>query len=175
MGHIVPFAPRSLRGYPNATEALDPAETLLLLGVRGWVRDVRRAVNPMLRLEESMARVGIPAAAASLDMFMRVIARTARRPVELGCPHCPRLTTDEQRLLHAARLAQGRDSWLAEEALQQGLLSNVGAEFALGPLQGLGEMFLTVGLHLSPRPLVDLMDIDSAGITPWLPPLPIRH
>jgi len=175
MGRIMPFAPRVLRGYPHATEALDPAELVLLLGLRGWVGGLRRGTDPMPRLGESMAEAGAPGAAASLDMFMRIVARTARRPVELRCPSCPRLAQDEQHLLHAARLAQGREAWLAEEVLRDDLLSRTGAEFALGPLQGLAEFLLEAGLTLRPRSLVDLVDGNSESMTPWLPPPPVRH
>lgn len=175
MGRIMPFAPRILRGYPSATEALDPAESVLLLGLRGWVADLRKAEDPMPRLMESMAEAGVPPAAASLDLFMRVIGRTARRPVELGCPHCPRLAPDEQRLLHAARLAQGCEPGLAEDALRADLLSETGAAFALGPLQGLGEIFLEAGLRLRPRSLVELADTVPESVTYWLPLPSIRH
>jgi hypothetical protein len=44
-------------------------------------------------------------------------------------------------LLNAARLVQTGQSKMAERALRTALLSAQGAEFALGPLQGLGELF----------------------------------
>jgi hypothetical protein len=169
MGRIMPFAPRILRGYPATTDALDEPELLLLLGLRCWVSDLRAAVDPLPRLHEAMAAVGAPDAAASLDMLMRVVARTARRPLGIGCPHCPRLAPDEQRLLHAARLAQGREAWLAEEALRTGLLSDVGAEFALGPLQGLGELLAAAGFRLWPRSLLELPESAAEGVMPWMP------
>ncbi|MDO9711629.1 hypothetical protein [Paracraurococcus lichenis] len=175
MGRIMPFAPRILHGYPSATEALDPAESLLLLAIRGWVDDVRQATDPLLRLGGIAAQVGVPAAAPALDMVMRVIARTALRPVQIGCPRCPRLGADEQRLLHAARLAQGRETGLAQEVLRDGLLSDIGAQFALGPLQGLGELLITAGFKLRPRLLVDLAGIDDGDAVHWPLSLPTHH
>lgn len=175
MGRIMPFAPRVLRGYPNTVEALDPAETLLLIGLRGWLADQRQSRDPLPHLGETMAAAGIPPAAASLDMIMRVMARTARRPVLIGCPHCPRLTGDEQRLLHAARLAQGQEGGMATEVLRDSFLSDTGAEFALGPLQGLGELFLTVGLTLRPRLLASPPNLDPEDAAPWPLSLSTRH
>jgi hypothetical protein len=57
------------------------------------------------------------------------------------CPHCPVLSEDEKYLLNAARLVQAGDSQMAERVLRTALLSAQGAEFALGPLRGLGELF----------------------------------
>lgn len=173
MGRIMPFAPRVLRGYPAAADALDEPEAVLLRCLRSWVADVRQGTNPLPRLRDAMA--GMADAAASLDMLMRVIARTAYRPVEIGCERCPRVAADEQRLLHATRLAQGREAWLAEEALRAGLLSDTGAEFALGPLQGLGEIFLEAGLRLRPRSLVEPADPAAASLSAWLPAPDTRH
>jgi hypothetical protein len=48
---------------------------------------------------------------------------------------------DEKHLLNAARLVQAGQSKMAERALRTALLSAQGAEFALGPLQGLSELF----------------------------------
>ena len=169
MGRILPFAARVLRAYPTAVEALDPAEGMLLLGLRLWAAEARRAEDPMPRLRQVMAMAGAPDAAASVDALMRVVAPTARRPVELGCPRCPHLAPDEQRLLHVARLAQDGETRLAEEALRAGMLSGVGAEFAIGPLEGIGEIFAQAGLGLRPRSVVEPADLAGGGVTPWMP------
>ncbi|MFC7477791.1 hypothetical protein ACFQS7_25800 [Dankookia sp. GCM10030260] len=175
MGRTAPFAPPVLHGYPSMLEALDWPEAVLLCGLRGWVDDLRRAADPMPRLDARMTAAGVPLAAVSLNMFLRIVARTANRPVGIGCPHCPRLAADEQRLLHAARLVQDREAWLAGEALRDGLLSGIGADFALGPLRGLGGLFLAAGLALRPRLLVDVTGVVGVGNTLWLLPPSTRH
>ena len=170
MGRILPFAARILRAYPTSVDALDQAEGVFLLTIRSWVAAARGAEDPMPCLRQTLAAVGAVDAAASVDTLMRVIARTARRPVGLGCPRCPRLSPDEQRLLHAARLAQGGEARLAEEALRAGMLSEAGAEFALGPLEGLGEIFAEAGLRLRPRSLVEPVDpAIGGGVESWTP------
>ena len=54
-------------------------------------------------------------------------------------------------LLYAAGAAQGGDSALAERVLRTTLLSASGAEFALGPLEGLGALFTQVRLCFTRR------------------------
>jgi hypothetical protein len=69
---------------------------------------------------------------------MAIIARTTRHPVAIHCPRCPRLSRDEIHLLYVASLVQAGECALAERTLRVALLSASGAEFALGPLEGLG-------------------------------------
>lgn len=172
MGHILPFVPRVLRGYPATVAALEPSERLFLGQVRLWVQAVRQGLNPVPALRQAMAAQGVGAAAMSIDMLMRILGRAARRPVEVRCPACSRLAADEQALLHAARLAQGRDMRLAEETLRAALLSPVAASFAMGPLEGLGRIFAAAGLPLPSRALPAGSAAPADSVTPWLPALP---
>lgn len=172
MGHIMPFVPRVLRGYPASADALEPPELILLSSVRRWVAAVRRAADPAPILSQAMAANGVTAAAMSIDMFMNIVARTAWRPVEVRCPYCMRVAADEQVMLHAARFAQGRDIRMAEETLRAGLLSPVGASFAMGPLKGLGRIFAVAGLLLPSRSLSASVNAPVEGVEPWLPDVP---
>jgi hypothetical protein len=177
MDRILPFTPRILRAYPACADGLEGPEGLLLLALRWWVADMREARDPMLRLGQAMTLAGTAdAAALSVDHLMRVIARTALRPVDMHPPHCRALSGDEQRLLHAARLAQRGEAEMAEATLRGRLLSSAGASFALGPLEGIGELFSAAGLMLRPRCLQE-PDGSAAEIhAPWPAPLPaVRH
>lgn len=169
MGHITPFVPRVLRGYPASLDALDQAEHVLLGNIRHWVAAVRRAADPVPQLSQAMETQGVAAAALSIDMFLRIVGRTARHPVEVRCPHCARLATDEQTILHAARLAQGRDIRMAEEILRDAMLPPLGASFAMGPLEGLGRIFTAAGLILPSRSMPAAKDAPVADLMPWLP------
>ena len=108
MGHVTSFAPRVLRGYPTMVAALDEPEALVLRCIRSWVAELRRAAEPLPRLHRMLSAAGAPDAAASIDMLMHVVARTACRPVGIGCPCCAGLAPDEQRLLHAAAARPAR-------------------------------------------------------------------
>lgn len=127
--------------YPVRTDALDTAECLLLIAIRWWVADFRQGQDPLPRLCKAMGTAGARDAAVSVDGLMGVVARTGRQPIAIHCPHCPHLSEDEKHLLHAASLAQAGESGLAEQALRTALLSSSGVEFALGPLEGLGDLF----------------------------------
>ncbi|TDH60819.1 hypothetical protein E2C06_20190 [Dankookia rubra] len=175
MGRAARIAPRNLYGYPDMVEKLEWAEAVLLCGLREWVGDLRRNADPMPRLHVRMTHAGVPLAAASLDMFLRIVARTADRPLGIGCPHCPWLATDEQQLLHIAWLVQDHQTRLAGGVLRSGLLSEIGAEFALGPLRGMGELFLAAGLAFTPRRLVGPSNVVGAGSMSWPPTLTTRH
>jgi hypothetical protein len=105
------------------------------------VADHRQGKDLLPRLCEALRVAGPADAAFAVDGLMAVIARTAREPVAIHCPRCPHVSADEQHLLHAASLAQAGQSALVERVLRTALLSGTGAEFALGPLEGLGELF----------------------------------
>ena len=140
MGQIIRL-PVSLTEYPDTSLALDTAECVLLIAIRWWVADLRERDDPLPRLCQAMDTAGAHDAAFSVDQLMAAVVRFARRPMAIHCPRCPALSADEKHLLKAARLVQAGDCKMAERALRTALLSAQGAEFALGPLQGLGELF----------------------------------
>jgi len=173
MGRILPFPRRFLPKYPEAASALDPAECLLLAALRWWLAAIRQAKDPLVWLRQTMAAAGAPDAAHSVDQLMRVVARTARRQVEIGCPCCLGLSRDERRLLHAASLAQAGETARAEEVLRAGMLSAVGAEFALGPLEGLGELLASAGFIFPRRSVPEDLDLFGGDLEAWAPPIPM--
>lgn len=173
MGQILAFAPLP---YPAETAGLAPAERAVLLALRLWVAAFRYGADPGPDLLAAMATHGAPPdAALSVDALLAIAARTARRPLDLRCPACLELSVDEARLLHAATLAQRGEGTTAEEALRA-LLTDAGACFALGPLEGLGELFAATGLRLRPRRPPGAVDRDAPdGIEAWAPPLGPQH
>jgi hypothetical protein len=159
-------------GYPDTSADLDPAESVLLLAIRWWVDAWRRGDDPMPRLHQGLGIAGAHNAAFSIDTLMSIVARTVREPLAIHCPRCPQLSGDEKQFLHAASLAHAGDGHLAEKALRIALLSAQGAEFALGPLEGLAELFAEVRLFFRRRrPPFD--DQTPAGaVEPWIPSAP---
>jgi hypothetical protein len=168
MGQIIRL-PVTLAGYPDASTDLDPAESVMLLAIRWWVAAWRRGDDPMPRLHQGLGIAGAHAAAFSVDALMSIVARTVREPIAIHCPRCPHLSGDEKQLLYAASLAQAGDGYLAEKALRTALFSAQGAEFALGPLEGLAKRFAEVRLFFSRRrpPGDDRTPIGA--VEPWIP------
>lgn len=150
MGQVIELTVLQSR-YPATTADLDPVESVLLLAIRWWVADYREGDDPLPRLCEGMGHAGAHDAAFSVDRLMQVVAKTARHPIAIHCPRCPNLSGDETQLLHAASLAQSGESDRAERALRTALLSAQGAEFALGPLEGLGELLAEAKLRFRRR------------------------
>lgn len=171
MAIILPFPPLSPPWPENASD-LAPIERTVLLALRLWAAAFRRGEDPMPDLFAAMAERGAPRdAALSVDALLAVAARTARRPLDLRCPSCPGLSDDEARLLRAGALAQRGDPDAAEGALRP-LLSDAGASFALGPLEGLGALLAAAGRRLPlrrPPPVTAEADA-RALIEGWAPP-----
>ena len=150
MTHAIRF-PVPPMPYPYRSTELDTAEYVVLIAIRWWVANHRNGTDPLPRLCEALGVAGVRDAAFSVDQLMSVVARTARDPVAIHCPRCVGLSADEMCLLHAASLAQAGEGHLAEKALRVALLSAQGAEFALGPLEGLGELLAEARLFLRKR------------------------
>jgi hypothetical protein len=152
MGQLIAF-PQLPTPYPDLAADLDKGESILLLAIRWWGESFREGEDPIPCLLQGLETVGTADAAFSIDGLMSIVARVARRPVDIRCPHCPRLSDNEKHLLRAVCLAQNGSRDMAEKALRTTLLSPQAAEFALGPLEGLAEIFAKARLFLSPRRL----------------------
>jgi hypothetical protein len=168
MGQVIHIVAPST-AYPDSTNELEPAESVLLLAIRWWVADHRQGEDPLPRLCEALRIAGPHDAAFAVDRLMSVVGRTARQPVAIHCPRCPNISGDEQHLLHAASLTQAGHGSLAERVLRTALLSAAGAEFALGPLEGVAELFAEARLLFrrrhAPAP-VEHWTPDTAAV--WL-------
>jgi hypothetical protein len=152
MGQIIAF-PRPPTPYPDLAADLDKGESILLIAIRLWVESFREGEDPLPALLQGLGTAGTADAAFSIDGLMSIVVRVARRPVDIRCPRCPHLSDDEKHLLQAASLAQNGDREMTDKVLRTTLLSPQAAEFALGPLEGLGELFAKARLFLSRRRL----------------------
>jgi hypothetical protein len=169
MGNIIRL-PTARTACPPTTDRLGTAESVLLLAVRWWVADFRSNLDPLPRLCGAMGIAGAHDAAFSVDQFMSIAARTARRPIAIHCPRCPNLSDDERCVLHAAGLTQAGASNLAKRVLHNGLLSADGANFALGTLEGLGELFRMAHLDFGRRPESEGNALGEDGTEPCMLP-----
>jgi hypothetical protein len=151
MGQVIHLNPLSPGFATAGVTDFNKAETVLLGAIRTWVAAYRLGEDPVVLLFDAMDRVGAHDAAFSVDQLMAVIARSARQPIAIHCPRCPNVSDDEKRLLHAAGLVQLGHSSLAERTLRTALLSAAGAEFIIGPMEGLAELFRGAGLLFSRR------------------------
>jgi hypothetical protein len=171
VGQIIQL-PLSQAAYPDRAAALDPAEYILLIAIRWWVDSYRRNEDPMPRLCQGLEAAGTCDAAFSVASLMAILARTVQQPITIHCPRCPHVSADERRLLHAVSLTQAGDGHLAEKALRIALLSAQGAEFALGPLRGLGELFAEAGFFFRRRRAPAAEQAAAAAVEPWSPSAP---
>jgi hypothetical protein len=175
MGQFIQFPIR--QPFPDHAAALDRAEGILLTAIRWWVDSYRRNEDPMPRLCQELEAAGACDAAFSIDALMAIIRQTVQQPIAIHCPRCPYLSNDEKHLLHAVGLVQAGDSHLAKKALRTTHLSAQGAEFALGPLQGLGELFAEAGLFFCRRYSPATEQAPTTAVKSWspLPPPATLH
>jgi hypothetical protein len=144
MREVIGFT--AAEAYPTTATLLDEAEVTLLIAIRHWTAAYRERRDPLPPLRPGLGAAGAPDAAFAVNALMAIVARTLRRPMAVHCPCCPKLSEDEQHLLHAASLVQAGECALAQRALRTALLAAPGADFALGPLEGLGRVFARAGL-----------------------------
>jgi hypothetical protein len=169
MGQVIAFPVHPL-SYPDLATELGTADCILLIAIRWWVEAYRAREDPILRLCQGLETADAHDAAFSIDGFMAIVTHVARRPVDVHFPRCPNVSRDEKLLLHTASLVQASNSSLAEKVLRTEWLSAEGAAFAVGSLEGLGELFAKARLFLTPRTLsVPDADADD-GPVPWSPP-----
>ncbi|HET7880373.1 MAG TPA: hypothetical protein VFL55_05765 [Acetobacteraceae bacterium] len=168
MGQLIEF-PAVAAAYPSLAARLERPECVLLAAIRWWVMDHIRGTDPLARLCRSMDTLGAHAAAFSIDRLMSVVARTVLRPIEIHCPLCGAVSEDEKHLLRAASLAQSGPGVIVERALRTALLSAQGAEFALGPLEGLGELFGRAGLLFRRRLAAPCCPEHAECVGAWAP------
>jgi hypothetical protein len=141
----------SVDPYPERRSGLEDPEAVLLIGLRWWAEDTRLQHDPLPRLRQGMAIAGLPDSALAIDAFMTIAGRTAYRALEVHGPGCDCLSPDEKHLLHAASLVQAGHNALAERALRTTLLTAQGADMALGPLMGIGQLFSSARLFFRRR------------------------
>jgi hypothetical protein len=153
--------------YPETIDALDPAESALLLAIRWWVAARQDDEDPLFHLCRSLNAAGAEAAAFSLDRFMTLAAHSTRRRVITYCPCSPQLGEDEKQLLHSAGLVQNRKSELASQSLQT-ILTMEGTVLALGPLEEMGEQFAKSRLLFRQRRMPAAEPGFPATIESWI-------
>ncbi|MBR0679379.1 hypothetical protein GXW74_02680 [Roseomonas eburnea] len=102
MGQILSFG-RFAQPWPDRAAGLDAATDFVLMTcLRPWVAAVRDKLDPLPAVLTAIAEAGGPEEAGlSAHALMHGVAMQAVRVVDVGCPHCARLTGDEALLLYA--------------------------------------------------------------------------
>lgn len=133
---------------------LSAAELFVVASVRLWVVDVsktRADPSDWPDWRRGMTVAGLDGEAiAAFDIAMRVIGLTAREPLPVCPPACPRLGRGEAMVLSALALAQDDDRGGLEWQLA-GMLCPTGVRIARWPLAQLSGALAEVGLTLPAR------------------------
>ncbi|MGE0724049.1 MAG: hypothetical protein AB7O45_06730 [Alphaproteobacteria bacterium] len=137
------------RSEPALIDRLDPAEWAIVWGARSWVADRQGSPSSCRAFSwtETFELNGVKDAALSLTALCVLLDHAARRPIDVGCPECGRVSEDEAVLLAAVAQAQAGRIAAARAALAT-LLPPAGVRFGIGMVSGLAAAFARVGWRL---------------------------
>jgi len=135
----------------NRFNDLGFAEQLVLWAVRQWAKYRREDIDPAPLLTEAFTRARVAPAAPALDALLNVINETATRAIDVRCPNCAQVSTDELRLMGTiADLQRGNGGNRAIRFLSTWMPA-AAARCAQGPAASLAAALAEGGLHLRPR------------------------
>ena len=146
---------------------LDKAEVLLIGALRVWVAAFQQRRCGLPELRWLFNRHGLPGVGVIFHHLLLQTATGAYRTLDIGCPCCPKVQTDEERLLalmaalqraeqEAAQVHLG--SWMPPESLAS----------CLKPAESLALMMQREGFLLPQRPafLLDMTHLSNAEVIP---------
>jgi hypothetical protein len=90
-------------------ESLPVPERFVLWAVRRWVDDVRQGTRDSPHLADGFAAAQLTDALPDFLIMMEAIAGGVRRPLEVRCLPCNRVSPDEAILFDAVRCGQAHD------------------------------------------------------------------
>lgn len=143
-------APQPGDGVPG----LAPAERWLVGAIRYWVRQLQQNESTVPALERQFERIGQPDAAQALHAFMVVVATSANRTIDVRCPNCRRMSSDEAGMLAAVASLQ-RDGGDAAEGILGVWLPHAAARIGRTHLAVLASGLTAAGFVLPDRPWTD--------------------
>ena len=90
-------------------ESLPVPERFVLWAVRRWVDDVRQGTRESSNLADGFAAAGLVDALPDFLVMMEAVAGGVRRPLEVRCLPCNRVSADEAILFDVVRCGQAHD------------------------------------------------------------------
>jgi len=139
---------------------LAPAERWLVGAIRYWVRQLQQNESTVPALERQFERIGQPDAAQALHAFMVVVATSASRTIDVRCPNCRSVSSDEAGMLAAVASLQ-RDGGDAAEGILGVWLPNAAARIGRTHLAVLASGLTAAGFVLPERPWTDRAGLDD--------------
>lgn len=137
-----------LKPGDRATLDLDAAETFVVAAMRCWVAPVLHPQGHHPDWRNVFRISGVAAMGlGGFDVMMAIIARSARRSLEVSCCHCPSLAADEIAMLRLVGSLHGGDTWGALSVLSDWLPPGAVTP-ALQAAQRFAAATVTAGLRL---------------------------
>jgi hypothetical protein len=134
----------------NYVSELSQEELCLLAGLRIWVDRIKYHQAGLPYLLDHFGYFNASDAAYSLDAVLNNTGASATRPIEIHCPDCPHLSTDEAGFLHAVACLQILYFEPATNLLNSWMPA-AAARLTLEPLQGLARILQLTDIILPLR------------------------
>ena len=153
-------------------------ERFLLWAIRQWVRDLKTEDKCHATLRDGFQKVGIEEGYFVIDEWLSVIASTTTTCIDVRCPQCPGISTDEKTLIAVVAALQKADTSTSAALLETWLPPSV-VWLAQRPAAQLARLMDGLGLVLGSqqsikKPSKDGVVSDSA-CDPQHPNLHAEH
>jgi hypothetical protein len=147
MKNIVAF---SRNASTDRLPQLNHGERLFLWGFRAMAQHHRCGRPIIAAMQQVYAQFHVEDAVASLDAMIETFARTAHTAIEVHSPCCPCVSASETLLLRAVAAAQSGTLDVARRTFER-WLPELGTEWILGAVCGIGRLFQAAGMTLPLR------------------------
>ena len=138
-------------------------EQFLLWAMRQWVRGYQTSDRTQETLQKGFSLAGIGDGYLELDELMTVISYSATARIEVGCPYCKNISTDEQIFIGLFAALQ-RSEVAACRAFLSHWLPAAGIRLAQSPATRLAWRMARGGLTLRAR-VIAPSGKDQVGVT----------
>ena len=91
---------------PSVYSDLPFGEQLVLWGIRMWAKGLNEDTNISDILRQGFQLAGVQDAFGFIDSLMYVLATSGKGVIDVRCPGCSEISTDEHRLLGAIAIYQ---------------------------------------------------------------------
>lgn len=132
---------------PTTFQSLRFAEQFTIWSVRKWVEQMRAMPRNVSSIRQAFDESDVGAAFSAFDHFMRLVVSGARRQIEVNCPSCRVVSSDEEALLALVAALQAEDKITAYILLGE-WLHPAAVRLAYDPVQFVADVFDDAGISL---------------------------
>jgi hypothetical protein len=124
------------------------AEQFLVWSVRKWVDVMRGEEKDPAAIRDAFLQTKVGDAYEAFDFFMRILAASATRTIDVRCVHCRDVSVDESMILGMVEAGQRGDAVSTHIYLDEWIPA-AAARIAFSPVSYMAEAMDRAGMQLS--------------------------